>query len=51
MQCFLKDAVGHPSLEVECGAVIKALFVAFKKKKTKTESERTVLLYAVHLYW
>lgn len=51
MQRFLKDAVGHPLLEVECGAVIKALYVAFQKKAQTNKSERTALLYAVQLYW
>lgn len=39
MQRFLKDAVGHPLLEVECGAVIKALYVAFQKKLKQTNQK------------
>jgi len=33
LQCFLKGAVRRPLLEVECGAVIKALSVAFRNEK------------------
>lgn len=50
MQCFLKDAVGHPSLEVECGAVIKALFVAFKKKKKQKLNQKEQSCFMLSTY-